>query len=127
MADGCGQEENRNVAGKLGSVRISPEVLATIARLTALSVPGVAHMHSALAGNVDRLFHGRGSADGVRVQVVDNAVSIDLSLIAFSGVNLLEVGQAVQQQVARAIQNLVGMPVLAVNVRVEDVVIAPKE
>ncbi|NLX37294.1 MAG: Asp23/Gls24 family envelope stress response protein [Chloroflexi bacterium] len=115
------------MAGKLGSVRISPEVLATIARLTALNVPGVAHMHSALAGNVDRLFHGRGSADGVRVQVVDNAVNIDLSLIAFSDVNLLEMGQAVQQQVARAIQTLVGMPVLAVNVRIEDVVIAPRD
>ena len=115
------------MAGKLGSVRISPEVLATIARLTALAVPGVARLHVDLPRNVDRFFRGRGSGGGVHVQVVDNAVSIDLSLVAYSDENLFELGQAVQQQVARAIQTLVGMPVLAVNVRIEDVVIASRE
>jgi len=54
-------------------------------------------------------------------------VSVDLSLVAYSDENLFELGQAVQQQVARAIQTLVGMPVLAVNVRIEDVVIASRE
>lgn len=112
---------------KLGSVRISPEVLVTIARLTALAVPGVAGMYTDFPSNVDRFFRGRGSSDGVRIQVVDNAVSVDLSLVAYSDTNLLEMGQAVQQQVSRAIQTLVGMPVLAVNVHIEDVIIAPTE
>ena len=115
------------MAEKLGSVRISPEVLATISRLTALAVPGVARMHTDLPSNVDRFFRGRGSSDGVRVQVVDNAVSVELSLVAFSDTNLFEMGQAVQRNVARAIQTLVGMPVLAVNVHIEDVVIAPRD
>lgn len=115
------------MAGRLGSVRISPEVLATIARLTAQAVPGVARLYTDLPASVDSLFRGRGSGGGVRVQVIDNAVSVDISLIAYSDQNLLELGQAVQRQVARAIQDLVGMPVLAVNVRVEDVVSPPSE
>jgi len=115
------------VAGKLGSVRISPEVLATIARLTTLSVPGVVRMYTGLPSNVDRLLRGRGSSDGVRIQVVDSAVGVDLTVVAYSGVNLYELGQTIQNQVARAIQNLVGMPVLAVNVRIEDVELAPAE
>lgn len=112
--------------GQTGTVRISPHVLATIARLTTLSAPGVLHMSTDLSGGLNRWFKGRsGGGEGVRVEVVDDAVSVDVHIVAARNVNLYELGQEIQTRVSRAIQDMVGMPVLAVNVHVEDVQIGP--
>lgn len=110
--------------GRLGTVRISPQVLATIAKLTALSVPGAVRVYRDMSSGVDRLLHGKRAADGVRIEVVDDAVSVDLYLVADQHVNLYDLGREIQSRVSRAIKDMVGMPVLAVNVHVEDVEIA---
>jgi uncharacterized alkaline shock family protein YloU len=107
--------------GKLGTVRISPQVLATIARLTTLSVPGVASLHHDLYGDVDRLFRGRGGGGGVSVEVIDGAVRVDLGIVAEKDINLYDLGMEIQAQVSRAIKEMVGMPVLGVNVHVANV------
>lgn len=110
---------------KLGSVRISPQVLTTIARLTTLAVPGVVRMHQDISTGVDRLLKGKAGSGGVHLEVVDDAVSLDLYVVASSDVNLYELGRAIQGQVSRAIRDMVGMPVLAVNVHIEDVESVP--
>ena len=110
---------------RLGTVRISPHVLATIARLTTLEVAGVTRMSHELPTGLDRVLKGRGASDGVRVLVVDDAVTLEVYIAAARDVNLYELGREIQTRVARAIQDMVGMPVLAVNVHVEDVDIAP--
>jgi uncharacterized alkaline shock family protein YloU len=110
---------------RLGSVRISPHVLSTIVRLTTLAVPGVVRMSHDLSSNVDRLLKGKTASEGVRIEVVDDTVSIDLFIIVGDDINIYELGRQVQAHVARAIKDMVGMPVLAVNVHVEDVETAP--
>ncbi len=102
---------------KLGTVIISPAVLATIARLTTLSVPGVARM-SPLA--MHRLLGARGS-HGMKVQVVDEAVVLDLYIIATTDAHLLQLSREVQSKVTRAIHEIVGMAVREVNVHIVDV------
>ena len=106
---------------RLGSVRISPQVLATIARLTALSIPGVVRMFRELPGGMGRLIKGKGACDGIVVQVVDDAVSVDLCIVAARNVNLYALGREIQDSVSRAVRDMVGMPVLAVNVHVAEV------
>ncbi len=110
--------------GKLGTVRIAPQVLTAIVRLTALATPGTVRMHRDLSGGVDRLLRGKHSADGVRVEVVDDAVAVDLYLVAAPDANLYQLGREIQSRVSRAIKDMVGMPVLAVNVHIEDVDVA---
>lgn len=108
---------------KLGAVRISPQVLATIARLATLGVQGVVRMSRDLSG-VGRFLKGRAAGDGVRIEIVDDAVAVDLHVVVAQEVNLFELGCEIQTRVSRAIKDMVGMPVLAVNVHVEDVQIA---
>jgi len=119
------EAEAVNTEQRLGSVRISPHVLSTIVRLTTLSVPGVVRMSHDLSSNVDRLLKGKTTSEGVRVEVVDDTVSVDVFVIVAGDTNIYELGMQVQARVARAIKDMVGMPVLAVNVHVEDVEIAP--
>lgn len=106
------------MGNRLGTVIISPAVLSMIARLTALSVSGVARMSPL---GVHRLL-GSHSTDGVRVQVVDDAVVLDLYVIAGTDTNLLQVSRDIQCKVTRAIHEIVGMAVREVNVHIVDVV-----
>jgi len=112
------ETDDRTEAGneRLGTVRIAPQVLATIARLAALEVEGVVRMHRDIGEDVDRLFKGLAGGEGVSVDVIDDAVTVNLSLVGAPDVNLYRAGRKVQARVARAITDMVGMPVLAVNV-----------
>lgn len=101
-----------------GKTTVSPEVLTTIARLAALEAPGVSRM-APVAGGVNRLFR-RGAGDGVRIQVEDNVVYADLYLILKKDINIREVSRNVQQNVARAIREMVGMDVGGVDIHIED-------
>ena len=98
---------------------IAPDVLITIARLSALSVPGVSHM-AQVTGGVNRLFK-RGIHDGVRIEVKDNVIVANLYLVLHKDVNIREVSRNVQSQVARALQEMVGMDVGEVQIHIEDI------
>ena len=102
-----------------GKTTVSPDVLVTIARLSALSVPGVSRM-AQVPGGVNRLFK-RGIGDGVRIQVEDNVVVANLYLLLKPHVNIREVSRNVQQQVARALQEMVGMEVGEIEIHIEDI------
>lgn len=102
-----------------GKTTIAPEVLLTIAQLTTLKTPGVSRM-SNVPGGVNRLFR-REYGEGVRIDIRDDVVYIDLYLILKKDMNIRDVSRQVQRNVARAISEMVGMPVGRVNIHVEDI------
>ncbi|MBL8064158.1 MAG: Asp23/Gls24 family envelope stress response protein [Anaerolineales bacterium] len=102
-----------------GKTTVSPEVLTSITRLAALEVPGVSRL-APVPGGVNRLFR-RGIGDGVRIEAKDNTVNADLYLVLKDNVNIREVGRNIQQNVARAVQEMVGMEVGEVNIHIEDI------
>jgi uncharacterized alkaline shock family protein YloU len=102
-----------------GKTTIAPDVLNTIARLSTLSVPGVARM-SAGPVAMGRLFQ-RGQTDGVRVEIRDHAVAVELYVVIQHDASVKDVSREVQNAVARAIEEMVGMDVLEVNVHIDDV------
>ncbi len=102
-----------------GKTTVAPEVLITIARMAALSVPGVSAM-APVSGGVDRFFR-RGMNEGIRITIHEGVVTGDIYVIVKDGVNIREVGRNVQEQVARAIQEMVGMDVVQLDVHIEDI------
>lgn len=102
-----------------GSTTIAPTVLVTITRLSALAVPGVARL-APIPGGVNRLFR-RGLNEGIRVEVTDSTVSLALYLVLLPEANVRDVARRVQAEVARAIEETVGMRVNRVDVHIEDV------
>ena len=103
----------------LGKTTIAPDVLISIARLTALSVPGVSRLSSGPT-EINRLFKKAGQ-EGVDITVEGNTVFVDLFVIIERDMNVRDVSHAVQSQVSRAISEMVGMDVGKVNVHVEDI------
>jgi uncharacterized alkaline shock family protein YloU len=104
-----------------GKTTIAPDVLITIARLTALSIPGVSRLSTA-PSDVNQFFkRGFNVSEGVRIEVENDSVYADIYVIMQHDINVREVSHNIQAQVARAISEMVGMEVGKVNVHVEDI------
>jgi len=104
----------------LGVVRVARQVLSTILVNSALQVPGVTRIARG-KDQWSRLLGREIPKQGVALTVKDNIVSADLYLVVEAGVNIVEVGTAVQEEVAAAIEEMVGMQVREVNVYIQDV------
>jgi len=101
----------------LGKVTIAHDVLLSIARLTALAMPGVAGLRSR---GMRSLLGGK-EAEAVSVSVDDDGVTVDVHIVVKHDANMLQLSRELQAKIARAIQDMVGMDVVAVNVYIKDV------
>lgn len=105
----------------LGEVQIADEVVAIIAGLAATEVDGV----DSMAGNITNELVGKlgmkNLSKGVKVDVTEEHVSVDLSLNIKFGYNIPEVSEKVQDRVKTAIENMTGLTVLDVNIRIAGV------
>ncbi|NPV06444.1 MAG: Asp23/Gls24 family envelope stress response protein [Anaerolineae bacterium] len=99
---------------------VHPRVIATIAALTALSVPGVARLQEGGCGRWLRVARGR-RVRGVQLRIDGDTVAIQLHLVISAGFSLLEVSRRVQSAVARAITEMTDMQVQHVNIEIEGV------
>jgi len=106
-------------AAESGRTTIAPAVLLTITRLTVLAVPGVARLAD-VPGGVNRLLQ-RGVNEGIRVEVSETSVSLEVHVVLAPESNALEVAHRVQAEVARAVEETVGMAVSRIDVHIEDV------
>ena len=105
----------------MGEVRIADEVVAIIAGLAATEVDGV----DSMAGNITNELVGKlgmkNLSKGVKVEVTEEHVSVDLSLNIKYGYNIPDVSERVQDRVKSAIENMTGLTVLDVNIRIAGV------
>lgn len=104
---------------EVGNTTISPEVLHKIARLTTLSVDGVSRMAS-FRGSFEKII-GKEEYEGVKVQIKDGMVFIDVFVVLFSGLNVRDISREIQTRVSRTISEIVGMVVGGVNVHIMDI------
>ena len=102
-----------------GKTTIAPNVLLTIARLTTLNIEGVSRM-CYLPGGFNRILH-RGYDEGVQIRIEGDIVFADLYVVLENDVNVREVSRNIQDEVSRAISEMVGMTVGRVNVHIEDI------
>lgn len=102
-----------------GKTTIDPGVLIKIAKLTALSVPGVSKMAPGIH-SVDNLIK-KNYSQGVKIDVENNTVYAELYLILHKDADLYKTSQTVQRKVSRAITEMVGMDVGQINIHIEDI------
>ena len=120
-----GKEERNTYTIKedenLGEVKIADEVVAIIAGLAAMEVEGV----SSMSGNTTREIIGKLGmktlSKGVKVDVLEGIVTVSLTLNLKYGYSIVEVSNKVQEKVKSAIENMTGLTVADVNIRVAGV------
>ena len=107
--------------GSLGEVQIADEVVAIIAGLAATEVEGVASMIGNSTKEIIEKFGVKSLSKGVKVDVLEGVVSLDLAINLDYGYSVLDTSSKVQEKVRAAIENMTGLEVAQVNVRVAGV------
>ena len=117
-------EKNIQIEGNksLGDVVIANEVLAIIAGIAATEVEGVHSMDGGWSGQFISKLGIKDLARGVKVQVREGEVKVDLSLNMEYGYAIPKVSDLVQDKVSASINNMTGLNVSEVNIRISGVV-----
>lgn len=110
-----------------GLIRISDDVVATIAGLAALETPGIAAMSGGISEGLAKRLSGKNVQKGVGVEVGQLEAAIDLRVIVQYGTNIQEVCRDLQANVREAVANMTGLDVVEVNVKVEGVAFKEEE
>ncbi len=101
-----------------GEIIVADEVIAVIAGLAAMEVEGVASM----VGNTTRELISKIGiktlSKGVTVDILEDVVTVVVALNLKYGYNVMEVSAKVQEKVKIAIENMTGLTVADVNIRV---------
>lgn len=103
-----------------GNLKVSREVIATIAKYSALEIEGVASLAS-FASNIKGWLLKKQSAKPIVINVSDDMVVIDIHINVKAGVNIQAVASKVQEAVKEAVQNMTSLTVMRVNVNIADV------
>ncbi|OWA36890.1 Asp23/Gls24 family envelope stress response protein [Saccharibacillus sp. O16] len=104
-----------------GNVRIANDVVAKIAGMAALETPGIAAMSGGLSEGWAKRLSGKNVQKGVTVEVGQLETAIDLRIIVLYETPIHEVCRMLQQNVREAVENMTGLKVVEVNVKVEGV------
>lgn len=104
-----------------GTVKISNEVLATIATTAANEVEGVVGVSSNLASGITELLGKKGTGKKVKVELKDSDVFVEMHLTLAYGTKINEVGLQVQKKVKEAIESMTDLNVAEVNIHVEGI------
>ncbi|MGP1588570.1 Asp23/Gls24 family envelope stress response protein [Oribacterium sp. oral taxon 102] len=104
-----------------GSVVIADEVVAIISGIAATEVEGVDSMDGGWSGEIISRMGIRDLAKGVKIEIEDYHVSVSLNLCVKYGYSIPEVSRNVQDRVSQAIENMTGLNVLDVNIRISGV------
>ena len=117
-------EKNIQIEGNnsFGDVVIADEVLAIIAGIAATEVEGVHSMDGGWSGQFISKLGIKELARGVKVQVREGEVKVDLSLNMEYGYAIPKVSDLVQDKVSASINNMTGLNVSEVNIRISGVV-----
>ncbi len=107
---------------RIGEVRIADDVVAMIAGLAALEVEGVCALSGSAADGLLSRVGVKGMNKGVRIEVVDRIVSVEIAVTLQYGCNILKVSEKIQEKIKSTIETMTGLTVADVNIRVAGVV-----
>lgn len=117
--------DNRKVVkikeDNLGEVHVADEVVAIIAGLAATEVEGVASMAGNITNELVSKLGMKNLSKGVKVEVAEKTVSVEVALNISYGYFIPEVSEKVQEKVKSAIETMTGLSVAIVNVRIATV------
>lgn len=108
------------------SVRISPDVIASIAGLAAAEVVGIADMSGGIVGGIAEKLGRKDLTKGIKVNLDGEVVKIEINIIVEFGVQIAELARKLSQVVRVAVEKSTGLKVASVSVNVQGLNI-PKE
>ena len=115
------EEQVQNVSSEIGAIKITDEVVAIIAGIAAMEVPGVTSMSGGIAGGIAEALGRKNLSKGVKVEVGEKEAAIDLYIIVEYGYRIPEVAWMIQERVKSAVEDMTGLNVVEVNIHIQGV------
>ena len=106
---------------EVNGIKISEDVVATIAGMATAEVKGVASMNGGIAGGLSEMFGKKSFSKGVKVQVGEKDTTIDLFIVVEYGSRIPDIAWEIQNRVKTSVENMTGLKVLEVNIHVQGV------
>lgn len=114
-------------SSEIGEVKIADDVVATIAGLAATEIDGVAAMQGNLTNEIVGKLGVRNLSKGVKIELMEGLVRVELSIMMKYGCSIPKTCQAVQDKVKNAIENMTGLKVEYVNIHIVGVDVENKK
>ncbi|QAT42841.1 Asp23/Gls24 family envelope stress response protein [Aminipila luticellarii] len=113
---------------KLGAVKISEDVIAICVINSALATKGVAGLSGGLTDTISKNILGKEPLKkGIKISKEDDEINIDIYVIVHYGVKIPEVAWNIQKNVKKEVENMVDIPIKAINIHVQGVHFAEQE
>ncbi len=102
----------------LGKVEISPEVIEVIAAIAASEVEGVAAMRGNFATGVAEKLGRKSHRKGVKVDLTDHGIVLDVYVVVEYGYSIPAVGQEIQSNIRQELHNMTALDANEINIHV---------
>jgi uncharacterized alkaline shock family protein YloU len=99
-------------------IKISEDVIATIAGIAASEMENLASMSGGFVDGIAGMLGRKTLSKGIKVDMKEEGVALDLSLVLQYGCKIHEVAKSIQERVRLAIEDMTGIKVLAVNINI---------
>ena len=106
----------------IGNIKISVDVVSTIAGIATTEIDGVAGMYGTFAGGIAEMFGAKKNpSKGVKVDMNETTATIDLYIVVDYGVRIPELSWEIQENVKNSVETMTGLDVQKVNIHIEGV------
>jgi uncharacterized alkaline shock family protein YloU len=102
----------------LGKVEIAPEVIEVIAGIAASEVEGVSQMRGNFASGVVERLGKKNHGKGVKVELTEEGIKVDVYCMMKFGVSIPAVAQKVQDNIRQALLNMTALEAEEVNIHI---------
>lgn len=102
----------------LGTVEIAPEVIEIITGISASEVKGISSMRGNFASGVVERFGKKSHSKGVKVDLTESGILIDLYVVLDFGVSIPEVAQKLQTNIRQTLKSMTALEIAEINVHV---------
>ncbi|MGI5950127.1 Asp23/Gls24 family envelope stress response protein [Peptoniphilus sp.] len=110
-----------------GQIKISDDVIATIATVAAESVEGVVKVSTNFKSQMSDILNTKNINKGVRVNVGERQTVVDIYITVEYGVKVVELSEKVQQAAKEAIENMTDFDVVEINVHINGIAVKSED
>jgi len=109
------------MSGDIGEVKITAEAIASIVASTVMKTDGVASLAYGRMEGFSEKMGMRSSGKGLRVEIKNRTVSVDVHVIIYFGYRIPDVARAIQKAVKNSIEEMTEYNVIVVNILVQGI------
>lgn len=127
-AGGSGEAVLKPDPSKEGdSIRISSEVIAVITSIIASDIPGIADLSGGVVGGIAERLGRRDMTRGIKVEVNEDKVTIDLNVIVEYGKPIVDSTDKLKKEIRSNVEKTTGLKVESININVQGINVPGEE